>query len=202
VIIGYSGHSYVVIDSAAKSGIIIESYVDHSIASDNPYNLSYLGSENDIDFKYWGCNYSFIFGIGDNKIREKVFEIIKNRNENVKSIIDPSADISRTASISAGTFVSSGARINAMAKIGICSIINTGAIIEHECKIDDYVHIAPGAILAGNVKVGNRSFIGANSVIKEGITIGSDVIIGAGSVVIRDVSSGQVIAGNPSKNLS
>lgn len=199
VIIGYSGHSYVVLDAARESGLNVLAYTENKELSLNPYELEYLGLETDDNFRGWGKEYEFILGIGDNRIREKATQLIISKNESMRSVIHPSATIGSIVDIGAGTFIGAGAMINPFAKTGKSVIINTGAIVEHECQIGDYAHIAPGAVLAGNVNVGNRSFIGANAVIKEGVTIGKDVIIGAGTVVLKDFESNCKVVGNPGR---
>lgn len=201
VIIGYSGHSYVVIEAATVSGIKVSGYTEKNPVKSNPYKLEYCGFEGASDFDGWGKKFSFILGIGDNKVRTKVAKLLTEKEENIVTIIHPDSAISQSAKIGEGTFISSGVQMNALANIGKGVIINTGAIVEHECKVDDYSHIAPGAVLAGNVTVGKQSFVGANAFVKEGIKIGNNVIIGAGTVVLNDIESGKKVVGNPGRIL-
>ena len=44
-----------------------------------------------------------------------------------------------------------------------------------------------------------NAIVGANSTLLPGVIIGKDAIVGAGSVVTKNVSSGDVVAGNPAK---
>lgn len=199
MIIGYSGHSYVVLDAAEKAGLQVEAYTERVEQTLNPFDLKYLGYESDENFEGWNNGYEFILGIGDNRIREAVTKLFAKKNEELLSVIHPTANIGSFIKIGNGTFIAAGAIINPLVKLGKAVIINTGAIVEHECQIGDFTHIAPGAVLTGNVKVGARSFIGANAVIKEGIEIGSDVIIGAGTVVLNDVQSKSKVVGNPAR---
>jgi len=199
IIIGYSGHACVVAESFISTGNTISYYTDLIEASNNPFNLSYLGFESSTNFKGWEMPLNYILGIGDNNLREKAANLILSKSMQLVSVIDPNALISKTAYIGLGVFASKGVLVNAFSKIGNFTILNTGCIIEHECVIGFAAHIAPGAVLAGNVKVGNRSFIGANSVIKQGIEIGDDVIIGAGSVIIKDVINSTKLVGNPGR---
>lgn len=201
VIIGYSGHAYVVAESFLANGNALNYYADIKEASNNPFNLDYLGFESDINFKGWGMTLKYILGIGDNNLREKVANLILSKSNTIANVIDPHAVISKSANIGKGVFASKGVLVNTFSKIGNFSILNTGCVIEHECEIGIAAHIAPGAVLAGNVKVGNRTFIGANAVIKQGIEIGDDVIIGAGSVIIKNVRSNTKIIGNPGRIL-
>ena len=70
VIIGYSGHAYVVCDILLKNRVIIKGYCDHSRKEYNPYNLEYLGPEMAHSF----INEEVFIAIGDNSIRKAVYE--------------------------------------------------------------------------------------------------------------------------------
>ena len=199
VIIGYSGHAYVVAESFISNGNTLNFYTDLKETLVNPFNLSYLGFESSVNFKGWEMPFNYILGIGDNNLREKIANLILSKSKTLVNIIDSNAIISKSVNIGLGVFASKGVLVNAFSKIGNFTILNTGCIIEHECEIGIAAHIAPGVVLAGNVKVGNRSFIGANSVIKQGVTIGDDVIIGAGSVILDDVENNQKVVGNPAR---
>ena len=201
ILIGYSGHGYVVADIAIENQLNLIGYTEKNEFVINPFQLNYLGDEqHDIFFsKYESAE--FIIGIGDNYTREEVFNFIKDQGKTIRNLISSSALISGSVKMGEGIFVNRNVTINALAKIGNNVLLNTSCIIEHECVISDSVHVAPGAVLAGNVFVGERSIIGANSVIKQGVNIGKDVIIGAGTVVINDIPDGKKIVGNPSRFL-
>lgn len=201
VLLGYSGHAYVVADAALSAGINLKYYAEKAEQVKDPFYLKYIGDENDNNFKGWNSRIDFILGVGDNGIRMKIAKFVNSKGGNLINVIHPKANISKKVSIGNGVFVGSGACINPLVDIQKYSIINTGSIVEHECTVGMGSHIAPGALLAGNVKVGNNTFIGANSVIKEGVTIGDNVIIGAGSVIINDVESNKKVVGNPSREL-
>lgn len=199
ILIGYSGHAYVVAEAALDIGIDIIGYSDKNELPNNPFNLKYLGFEIDESFIGWKLDAPFIIGIGDNSIRQKIANIISGRKKQILTVISDAASVSKMAVIGEGTFINRNVSVNAFAVIGTNVILNTGCIIEHECVLADTVHIAPGAVLAGNVTVGERSFIGANAVVKQGVTIGKDVIIGAGAVIIQDIPDGKKVVGNPGK---
>jgi sugar O-acyltransferase (sialic acid O-acetyltransferase NeuD family) len=201
VIIGYSGHAYVVAESFMSMNNSLIYYSDKKKTSFNPFNLEYLGFESDINFRGWDMNLSYILGIGDNFLREKIAKFIASKAKEIETIIDSHSKVSKNANIGSGVFISKGVLVNAFSEIGDFVILNTGCIIEHECVIGSAAHIAPGAILAGNVKVGKRSFIGANAVIKQGVEIGDDVVIGAGSVILNNVDDNSRMVGNPGKKI-
>lgn len=199
IIIGYSGHALVVNDILERSGCEVTAYCDAVEKKENPLNLPYLGDFSSEKAQIELSKIPFFISIGDNKIRNNIYNKLIISNFKAISIIDPSAIVSNHTILGQGTMIGAGAKINAFAKIGNGVICNTGSIIEHECDIADFAHIAPGAVLCGNVKVGKNTFIGANSVVKQGINIGENVIIGAGSVVIHDIPENCTAVGNPCK---
>jgi len=197
VIIGYSGHLYGCVEVAIKQGFSIVGYHDVLEKVNNPYNLNYLGPEDNIDL-----NNKVFIAIGDNIIRKKIYEKLRSNNISLNTtLIHSNTIISKSSLIEKQTFISAGVILNPQVKIGVGCIINTGSIVEHDCSIGKFSHIAPGAVLAGNVSIGSGCMIGANAVIKQGVKVGNNVIIGAGAVVLKDINSNTIFVGNPAKQI-
>lgn len=201
VLVGFSGHGVVVADAAIVSNMNLRYYTDKKQITNNPFDLVYLGFEDDLDFAFWDKEYDYILGIGDNLIRRKTADLLISKEVDLLNVIHPSASVSAKVQFGIGNFISRNVSVNALVEIGDICILNTGCIIEHECIIGNGVHIAPGAVLAGNVEIGDNTFVGANSVIKQGVSIGANVIIGAGSVILKDITENKKIVGNPGKEI-
>jgi acetyltransferase EpsM len=199
ILIGYSGHGLVVADTAIENQLKLFGYTDVELVRNNPFKLTYLGNESENDFFEKNKDVKYLIGIGDNKLREKIYNLIVSKKSSVLTLISQYATISKTVVIGNGTFVNRNVSINAFVKIGNNVILNTACVIDHDCQIENCVHIGPGAVLAGNVYIGERTFIGANCVIKQGVKIGKDAIVGAGTVVLCDIPDGKKIVGNPSR---
>ncbi|EJL74897.1 acetyltransferase [Chryseobacterium populi] len=199
-IIGYSGHALVVLDACKKADINVRYYCDFSHVENNPYDLIYLGDENNEQFDWNNIDF-FVLGIGSNQIRRKVSKLIELKGKKKLNVIHPTSILNDGINIGTGNLIAANVVVNPFAQIGDDCIINTAAIIEHECKIGNTVHIAPGVVLAGNVTIGDGTFIGANSVIKQGVIIGENVTVGAGSVVLKNIPNEEVWVGNPAKKL-
>ena len=138
-------------------------------------------------------------GIGDNRARQEVAELCRCRGIKIVTAVHPSAVLSPSARIGAGTVVMPLAVVNADARVGSGVIINTGAVIEHDCVVGDYAHICPNAVLGGRVRVGPFSFLGLGAAVLPGVSIGSGSIIGAGAVVVRDIPDDVVAMGAPAR---
>jgi sugar O-acyltransferase (sialic acid O-acetyltransferase NeuD family) len=204
IIIGYSGHAYVVLDILISKKFLISGYCDSIEKTNNPFNINYLGKETEANLASFFSENNFFVSIGDNLIRGKILDnLTKQYNKSAINVIHEKAICSDFVEFHSegGILIAANATINPFVKIGKGVICNTSCSIDHECSIGNFVHIAPSAVLCGNVEVGEYSFIGANSVIKQGVVIGKNVIIGAGSVVIKDIPDNAIIAGNPAKSL-
>jgi sugar O-acyltransferase (sialic acid O-acetyltransferase NeuD family) len=200
VILGYSGHSFVVCDVFISQNRDILGYCEEKEKKVNPYHLKFLGSENSENVLAIIKVNSYFTAIGNNKIRQKINTTIQNIiNFFPINAIHKNASISTTAKLGNGIMIGDGCIINACSFIGDGVICNTQTVIEHECMIGRYSHIAPGAVLCGNVEVGEQTFIGAKSVVREGVKIGNNVTIGAGSVIIKDIPDNLKVVGNPQR---
>lgn len=199
VIIGYSGHAYVIADMLLKRKYNIIGYCEKAIRPINPFDLTYLGDEAETEVILKLGKFKAFLGIGDNRIRSKVYQYLIENNIELPLLRHPKAILSKMSELGFGSVVMAGVVVNALSKIGVGVILNTSCVIEHECLINNFVHIGPGAILAGNVSVGEKTFIGAGSVIRQNIKIGSNAVIGAGSVIVKDVPDGVTVFGNPGR---
>ena len=200
ILIGYSGHAFVVYGILQLAGKQATGYCDVEEKEYNPFNLVYEGSETSDEAIKKLQTTDFFIAVGDNQVRHKIYHQLSKQNKLPVNAIHPSAVIDASADIAAhGVMIAAQVTINPLASIGMGAICNTGCIIEHECMVGEFAHIGPGAVLCGNVKIGNGTFVGANAVIKQGITIGKNAMIGAGAVVVKNVADNVTVVGVPAK---
>lgn len=200
VLIGYSGHAFVVYGILQAAGKKITGYCDVTEKGTNPFGLRYLGTENSeagmAAIEAHGC----FIAIGDNQIRKKIYENLQKGNLASTNAIHPAAVVDPSVKIAPhAVMIAANVTINPLASIGIGAICNTGCIVEHECIVGEFAHIGPGAVLCGNVTIGRGTFVGANAVIRQGISIGNNAMIGAGAVVVKDVPDNATVIGVPAK---
>ena len=201
VIIGYSGHAFVVCDILSSMGKNIIGYMEESPKTTNPFNIEYLGSEKELKLLENLKDNDFFIAVGDNQIRKRIYLLLDKNNYTIINVIHSNTVVSSSAKLENGIMIGPNVIINALSTIDHGTICNSGCIIEHECKISSFVHIGPGAVLCGNVRVGENSLIGAGSVIKPNIKIGSNVIVGAGTLVVKDIPDHSKVIGNPQQFL-
>ncbi|EHY91866.1 acetyltransferase [Staphylococcus saprophyticus] len=198
ILIGNGGHSKVIKDIIdASPNYVIAGYLDNKFSSYEE-NGKYFYDNLD-NMQLYKEDYYFCLAIGNNFIRNKLFEEMQLDKNQFPTLIHPTSSISPSAQIDFGTVVMPNAVINADTKIGKHVIINSGAVIEHDNIIDDYVHISPNATLAGNVVIGECSHIAIGASVLPQIKIGRNCIVGAGATVINEVNDKQIVVGTPAK---
>lgn len=201
LVLGAGGHGCVVAETAIRSGAWSD-VVHLDDVLDRPQldiGTRVLGSISGIE-KMLVADDRFVVGVGDNAVRLRLFEELKNRS-NATSVIALEAIVSRTVSVGDGCVIMSGAHVNAGVVLGDACILNTASIIEHGVTLDPGVHVGPGAILGGDVKVGARSFIGMGAKVLPGVSLGADVVLGAGAVAVSDLTDAGTYAGVPATPL-
>ena len=187
-IYGASGHGLVVADIAKACSYEEIIFIDDG---ENEYP-----SFNEIQKNH---HIPIALGIGNNMIRQKLFNKLKKMGFEIVTLVHPTAILSSSSMIGEGSVIMPQVVVNTKSNIGKGVILNTGAIIEHENNIKDFVHISPNVALAGNVTVDENTHIGIGSTVIQGVKIGNNCIIGAGSVVIDSIRDKQLCFGNPCK---
>jgi sugar O-acyltransferase (sialic acid O-acetyltransferase NeuD family) len=114
-------------------------------------------------------------------------------------VIHPTARLSRTSTIGAGTILSVGVIVAAHTALGRHVIANRGAMIGHHTRVGDHVTISPGANIGGRVRIGDRAYIGMGAVVLNDVSIGSGSTVGAGAVVTKDVPERVQVLGVPAR---
>jgi acetyltransferase-like isoleucine patch superfamily enzyme len=119
-----------------------------------------------------------------------------------------------------------GCRIGGNTRIGPFVEIQRDVVIGASCKIQSHTFVCTGVEIEDEVFVGHGvmfindkrprvrgewellstvvergAALGSGAVIMGGVRIGASAVIGAGAVVTKDVSPGDVVAGNPARRL-
>lgn len=137
--------------------------------------------------------------VGEPKLRVQLKEKALSKGLILRSAISPSAVISHTACIGAGSIIAPFCSIQSNATVGSNVAINTMAIIGHDVDIGNNAVISSMVNLGGSTHVADRTYIGMGALIKEGLKIGERTIISMGSVVFRDIPERVIAVGNPAR---
>jgi sugar O-acyltransferase (sialic acid O-acetyltransferase NeuD family) len=140
-----------------------------------------------------------VVALGDNRVREKVFNEMLANGENMVIARHPKAVMAPDVHIGPGTMICAGVVVNPAANIGCNVILNTGCTIDHHNRIGDHVHIAPGSHLGGEVHIGAGSLVGIGATVMPGKHVGSHCIVGAAALVQQDIPDGSTAIGVPAR---
>ena len=185
-IIGAGGHGKVVGEIALLNNFDEIGFFDDNINRIKNFPFKIFGDINNLNQNIKNYN-SFFVAIGNNKIRSKMIEKLKQQKVNVVSLIHPNSIVSRFSFIGRGSCIMANAVVNPGTKIKEGVIINTSASIDHDCLIDNFAHISPNCALSGDVKVGQFSHLGTGSSVHPGISIGNNVRVSVGSRIFKDI---------------
>ena len=195
-IFGAGGHGKVILDILLESGIEVTGFLDDD---KNKIGQDILGFKVLGNLSYVDKGGKIALGIGDNRIRYKIFMEAKKRDIKILSAVHPKAVVSRFAKIGEAAAIMAGAIINPAVVVEDGVVVNTGATVDHDCLLKEFCQIWPGAHLAGAVTVGEFSYVGTGAAVIRNICIGREVIIGAGAAVISDIPDKVKAIGVPAK---
>jgi sugar O-acyltransferase (sialic acid O-acetyltransferase NeuD family) len=134
-----------------------------------------------------------------NRIRTRLFRIVKRMGYPVASYISTSAFIWHNVKIGQNCFILENNVVQHGVKIADNVILWSGNHIGHQSSIGRNTYIASHVVVSGFCKIGKSCFLGVNCCLNDRIAIADDCIIGSGSVVVRDTLPGKVYTGNPAK---
>ena len=195
VVLGAGGHAKVVAEVATLVGHEVQAFVDEGGQRVGTviHGIPVVGSLTDVP------DLPVALGIGDNAARLGHHRSLVAAGRTVVSLVHPSAVVSPTATLGAGTVVVAGVVINCDAQIGAAVLLNTGSSTGHDCQVGDGSHLGPGSRLAGGVVVGVGVFVGVGAVVVPLRSIGDWAVCGAGSVVVHDIEPGRIVKGVPAR---
>jgi acetyltransferase EpsM len=198
VIYGGGGHGKMVIDLLrARGAYQVAGIIDDGLKSGSMImGVPVLGGAHVLPELYSrGVRLAVnaIGGVGDIKVRIKIFERLAEAGFVCPAITHISAYIDSSANLEAGAQVLALAYVGSEAKLGYGSIVNTGAIVSHDCQLENYAIISPGAMLAGDVQVGEGTLIGMGATVNLGVKIGRGARLGNGATVKSDVPEGGIV---------
>jgi UDP-N-acetylbacillosamine N-acetyltransferase len=199
---GSGGHGKVVLDIARALGKYSEiAFLDDDAAcvGKECSGCEILGSLGELDSLTSHGFDAIVIAIGANQARARCFELARLRGWALPTMLHPTAVVSPSARLGAGTVVLPRAVVNAGAVIGENCIINTSAVVEHDCRIGDHVHLSPGVLLGGTVTIQSFVHLGLGAIALPGSTIGERAVVGAGAVVLHSVPFGETVVGVPAR---
>ena len=185
IIIGASSNILTYVETANRQGISVVGIMDDDYTSTNNFNgVPIIGTEKNLE-SFDLNNFSFFIGTNwsphavhdrDRLKRNNFIRLIASYNLNVINLIDPSASVSKYASLGYGIF------------------IGANAIIEANCSIDNYAQIFYNVSIGYGSNIGENTSIQNNSVLVA--NIGKNTFIGMSTKIFPYFSSGYIQVGD------
>lgn len=161
IVIGSGGHGRIVAETAILTG----KFRILGFADDNRTRvgkmidgITVLGSWTALTADFW-C-----VAIGDNRIRQNVFETVCLGGRQMATIISVQASVSVAAQIGLGSVILPGAVVQAGASVGVNAIVNAGAVVDHDARIGDHTHLGLNAVVASYGVVASGEFLAPGAV--------------------------------------
>lgn len=202
LIFGAAGHARVVADCVECCGGEVVGCLDSfQPTGATAWGARILGGEHDAGRLAERWDAGVVVAVGDNWGRAQVAERLRTAHAALRfpTVIHPSAQVSRHATIGEGTVILAGAVVNAGANIGSFCLLNTRSSLDHDSVMAEFSSLAPGATVGGNVTIGAYAAISLGASVIQRIRIGAHAVVGAGAVVVRDVPEFTVAYGNPAR---
>lgn len=143
-----------------------------------------------LDEKYPASNHSLFIAVGNNKIREEIYNRSAKMGYNFASYISSKSSHWENLKIGKNTFIDEGCVLQPFVDIGDNCILFTSNIAHHS-KIGNHSLISV-CTTGGNVQIGENCYIGMNSTIKQNVKISNNNVIGMGCILENDTEDGAV----------
>jgi UDP-perosamine 4-acetyltransferase len=191
LILGTGAHARAVADIALACGWSIGGFV---AAAGAPLGApGIVGSDDDLPRLV--ASHTFdgaMVGVGNAALarRPALFARLHEVGIATPALVHPSAAVSPSARIGAGSVVFPQVAIGADVDVGEDVVVYSGSVVEHDCHIGDHAYLAPGVILCGNVRVETGAFLGAGAIVVPGVVIGKEARVDAGARLTATVAAG------------
>lgn len=136
---------------------------------------------------------------GMNKIREKIYQEVKQKGYQLISYISSKATLYDPGAIGENCFILEDNTIQPFTTIGDNVVLWSGNHIGHHGKIMDHVFFTSHVVLSGHCIVSPYCVFGVNSTIRDHLHIARGSFISMGANIIADTEEWSIYTGTQSK---
>lgn len=144
-------------------------------------------------------NTECIVAVGEPNSREKLYQKLKQNNQKIATLIDPSAIVSNSATVEEGSIICAFVLIANKTRICQNVLVQSFVNVGHDILVGSHSVISSGVFPGGGDVFGEKVYIGMGATIKEKLTVGDNSIIGMGSYVFQNIPSDVIALGNPAR---
>lgn len=172
--------------------IQIKGYFDINDNNYQIYNYSspFLGSEDEYSFEEESYLY---IAIGDNRIRNKIIESLKDKNVKYENFIHHSCLISSTSKLGKGNILCPYTIIGPNTIIGDFNLLNYRTALPHDCILGNNNVFSPNVNFTGYTIIKDNNFFGTSCSFTPNLKIGSNNKIQAGITVNKNIVNGNIV---------
>ena len=140
-------------------------------------------------------------GIGQNPIRRRCVELLRERGARFASCIHPAARVYH-ATLGEGAILAPGAYIGADAVVGDFLFMQTGAVLGHDVRAGDFLRMDTTAFVGGYATLGSGVTLHTGAQVMPSKRVGDNAPLGAGSTLLSNLPANTTAFGSPALPLA
>ena len=184
IIIGAGGHARSVADIVLEQGeyTLVGLLDDAYPKLESVWDIPVLGRV-DAAAGLRGMAECAFVAIGNNRVREGLFNMLLEAGFDLPSIVHGRAVLSSRAALGRGAAVMAGAVVGTEATLGEGVIVNAGAVVDHHARVGDFGHLGVGAVMAGGSRLGHGAWMQAGSALGYGVEVPAGRVLAPGEAL-------------------
>ena len=184
LIVGAGGFGRVVSEHAAKKYDC--AFVDDGYGIGTEIcGIKVVGHIEDLPKLFADCKLLTI-AIGDNALREKIYNQANEVGYKFPNIIAENVYLSPFATVGQGCIFLNNVCIQNSSHVGDGVILNPGVEIHHGAFVDDFSLIYTNSVIRTCAKVGKRAKIGSNVTVANGVEIEAGAVVRDGATLLLE----------------
>jgi sugar O-acyltransferase (sialic acid O-acetyltransferase NeuD family) len=184
IIIGAGGHARSIADIVLEQGDYgLVGFVDDAYPDlESVWDIPVLGKV-DAASGFCGMADCAFVAIGNNRVRDSLFQTVREAGFKLPSIVHHRAIVSPRVMLGRGVAIMAGAIVGTEATLGDGVIVNAGAVVDHHAKVDDFGHLGVNAAMAGGTRLGRGAWMQAGSALGYGVEVAAGRVLVPGEAM-------------------
>jgi sugar O-acyltransferase (sialic acid O-acetyltransferase NeuD family) len=184
IIIGAGGHARSIADIVLEQGeYSLVGFVDDVYPDlESVWEFPVLGKV-DAAAGLRGMAECAFVAIGNNQVRESLFQVLVGLGFELPNIIHSRAIVSSRAILGRGVAIMAGAVVGTEASLGDGVIVNAGAVVDHHARVDVFGHLGVNAAMAGGTGLGRGAWMQAGSAFGYGVEMPAGTVLTPGEAI-------------------